>query len=90
MNVNLSEALFDVAKIDDLMYAIERSFFDLDIAPEDLPKAERAMNVFYAMWDTVNSLSRNLEKLEGDEKVVDVIYAARETRCANCSLKKKE
>ena len=32
----------------------------------------------------------NLEKLEGDERVVDVIYAARETRCENCSLKKKE
>lgn len=90
MNMNLSEALSDVAKIDALMYAIERSFFDIGVDPEDLAKADRGMNVFYAMWDVVGSLSNNLEKLAGDERVVDALNAAKESRCANCTLKKKE
>lgn len=68
MNMNLIDAISNVGKIDALMYAIERSFFDIEVNPADMKKADRAMNVFYATWGIVDSLAANLEQLEKDER----------------------
>lgn len=72
MNMNLIDAISNVGKIDALMYAIERSFFDIEVNPADMKKADRAMNVFYATWGIVDSLSANLEQLEKDERAAKV------------------
>ena len=72
MNMNLIDAISNVGKIDALMYAIERSFFDIEVNPADMERADRAMNVFYATWGIVDSLSANLEQLEKDERAAKV------------------
>lgn len=68
MNMNLVDAICNVEKIDALMYAFERSFFDLEVVPADIKKANRATNVFYSMWEIVDCLSANLEQVEKDEQ----------------------
>lgn len=80
MNMNLIDAISNVGKIDALMYAIERSFFDIEVNPADMKKADRAMNVFYATWEIIDSLSANLEQLEKDERAAK----------ANCPSKRGE
>lgn len=79
MNKNLNEAIAAVERADALMFAIESCFLDFDILPEEMERANRGVHTFYALWDAVRSARAELEKLEGDRRVVDVIYAVRTT-----------
>lgn len=75
MNKNLEKALFDVEKAKGIIYAIKASYFDIEVAEEDLEKNDRFQNTFYALEDIVDNLKRDLERLSSDERVADVILA---------------
>ena len=47
----------------------------------------RGVHTFYALWDAVRSARAELEKLEGDRRVVDVIYAVNRVRQDDSTLK---
>lgn len=75
MNRNFEKAIYDIEKVEDLMYAIESIYLSTEVMPKELGKADKAVNTFYALWDEINNVTEALEKLVGDEKVVDAIYA---------------
>ena len=77
MNKNLENAINNAAKIDAIMYAMDHTFSDLIVKPEYIDEANRAQNAFYTAWDLVTQLQDDLEKLRGDEQVVNVILAAK-------------
>lgn len=75
MNKNLNEALFDIGKVDALMYAFEHTYLDIETVPEEYERADAGVNAFYAIWDAVKKLKEDIERLVGDDQVVDAIYA---------------
>lgn len=80
MNKNLNDAIDAVERADALMYAIENCYLTFTISPDEMELANRGVHTFYALWDAVRSAREALDKLEGDRKVVDVIYAVNATR----------
>lgn len=80
MNKNLDNAILDIAKVEALMYAIEAAFLTIDVAPDQLKKADRAVNAFYALWDEIDKVSEDIDLLFGDETVVDAIYAVNDVK----------
>ncbi len=89
MNKNLFNAISDNEKVDALMYAIESTYLDIEIVPEEFEKVNRAINAFYALWDAIHKVAEDLEKLAEDARVVDVIAAAEKVRSSNCCLTTK-
>lgn len=77
MNRNLMGAASAVRKADALLYAFEKTYLDHVGSDCDWEMSNRAAYAFYAIWDAVREASENLDRLEGDERVVDVILAAR-------------
>lgn len=86
MNKNLSNARLGIEKVEGIMYAIESTYLTIDVVPEQLDKADKAVNTFYALWDCIRNVKDDLEKLSGDERVVDVIRAVNEERRKNRTL----
>lgn len=80
MNRNLNEAIFGIGKVDALMSAIESCCLDIEVAPEERGKSELLGYLFYVLWDEIKKLSGDLERLCEDCQIVDVIYAANESR----------
>lgn len=87
MNKNLNDAIAAVERADALMFAIESCFLDFDILPEEMERANRGVHTFYALWDAVRSARAELEKLEGDRRVVDVIYTVNRVHKDDSTLK---
>ena len=87
MNRNLNEAIAAVERADALMFAIESCYLDFDILPEEQERANRGVHTFYALWDAVRAARSELEKLDGDRRVVDVIYAVNRVRQDDSTLK---
>jgi len=87
MNKNLNDAIDSVRKADALMFVIESTYLDFDIEPEYAEKAGRGVYTFYALWDAIKAAEESLERLEGDRKVVDVIYAVNRVRQDGSTLK---
>ena len=50
MNRNLNEAIFDIAKVEAIMFAFENTYLELDVAPADRARADMATDAFYAIW----------------------------------------
>ena len=80
MNRNLNEAVFSVGKVDALMSAIENCCLDIEAVPEEREKSALLGYLFYVLWDEIRKLSGDLERLCEDCQIVDVIYAAKESR----------
>ena len=80
MNKKLDNALLDIAKVNSLMFAIEAAFLDINVEPEQLEKADHAINAFYALWDEIHKVEEDIDLLAGDEMVVDAIYAVNDVR----------
>ena len=80
MNRNLNEAVFSVGKVDALMSAIENCCLDIEAVPEERENSELLGYLFYVLWDEIRKLSGDLERLCEDCQIVDVIYAAKESR----------
>lgn len=80
MNRNLNKAIDEAGKADALMFAIEKAYLDFDFMPEEMERANRGVNAFYALWDIVHRIAKSLDDLAGDADVVDAIKAARESK----------
>lgn len=80
LNKNLENAMYDIEKVDGLMYAIETSFLDIEVKDHEFKRAEAGINTFYALWDAVKKVRKDIDKLKDDEKVVDAIYAVNKFR----------
>ena len=53
-------------------------------------KPYTAAYTFYAIWDEIRMVSDDLERLAGDARVVDAIYAANDVRKRNRTLKTED
>lgn len=80
MNANIKKAVFDIEKVDGIMYAIENSCLDLEVMPESKERYNQGVAVFYALWDAIRNVSDDIERIADDEKVVDAIYAVNDVR----------
>ena len=80
MNQHLTKAAEAAAKADALMYAIETCYMDPDVDAPDPERTRREEATFYALWDAIRSAQTEIERLEGDSKTVDAIYAANAVR----------
>lgn len=60
MNRNLNEAIFDIAKVEAIMFAFENTYLELDVAPADRARADMATDAFYALWDAIRKVSDDL------------------------------
>lgn len=90
MNKHLDKAILDIDKVDALMYAFEHTFLDFTCLGEEQKKYDRGTAAFYALWDAINTVAQDLEKLAGDELVVDAIYAVNDVQRVKSSLKTEE
>ena len=80
MNTVLNEALLDIEKAKAVMYAYEKAYLAIEVEPEDREKADYAISMFYVLKDIIEGLSDKLDRLDGDCRVVDAIYAANDVR----------
>lgn len=80
MNKNLVRAIDKVEKADAISFAIEKAYLDYEFLPEELERANRGVNAFYALWDIIKGIAIDLEELAGDEEVVDVLKAVEKRR----------
>lgn len=80
MNTVLNEAMLDIEKAKAVMFAYERTYLDLEVEPEDREKADLAISMFYVLQDIIEGLSDKLDRLDGDCRVVDAIYAVNDVR----------
>lgn len=87
MNKHLNEAIFDIAKVDALMYSIEKAYLDLEVMPQERERMDRGAYAFYALWDAIRKVADDLEMLSGDCRVVDAIYAVNDVRRRESTLK---
>lgn len=75
MNKNLTNAAMKATQMKALLVAIEDSMAKVEVLNETLDDMDAAMNLLYLAEEVMNGLSMDIEKLQGDEKVVDVISA---------------
>lgn len=75
MNKNLTNAAMKATQMKALLVAIEDSMAKVEVLNETLNDMDAAMNLLYLAEEVMNGLSMDIEKLQGDEKVVDVISA---------------
>ena len=87
MNRNLNEAIFDIAKVEAIMFAFENTYLE---APADRARADMATDAFYALWDAIRKVSDDLDRLAGDCRVVDAIYAVNDVRRRVGTLKTED
>ncbi len=90
MNTHLSEAIRKIDTAKALMYAYEKTFLDLEVAPHDRERADMAASTFYQIWDILREVSGELELLDGDRRVVDAIYAVNDVRRRESTLKTED
>ncbi len=63
MNNNLGKALLDIGKAKGVMSAIESAYLTIEVMPHELERADNAINAFYALWDIINDLSKDIDAL---------------------------
>lgn len=80
MNKNLTEAIFEIEKVEAILATVEKLYLDFDVLPEEKKRLDQGVYVFYALWDAVKKVADDLDKLSGDCKVVDAIYAVNDVR----------
>lgn len=51
---------------------------------------DRRVNMFYALWDAIQKVADNLDRLSGDARVVDAIYAVNDVRRRTSTSKTKD
>lgn len=73
MNKYLSDAMFELGKADSLLDAIEGMYMDMEIAPEDMEKANRRDYMFYILKDTVKKAMELLDSYTAECRIVNVL-----------------
>ena len=86
MNSNLRRAIEDLDKVDALMYVIEKSCLNLEVYEESQRDYDRGTGAFYALWDAINKVAEDLDRLTSDEMVIDAIYAVNDVKRQKGSL----
>ena len=71
MNEKIEKAIFDLEKVDALMYAIENSCLDLDVFPGSKKAYDKGVVAFYALWDAIDRVADDLETLEHGKNETD-------------------
>lgn len=66
------------------------AYLELDVAPADRARADMATDAFYALWDAIRKVSDDLDRLAGDCRVVDAIYAVNDVRRRVGTLKTED
>lgn len=69
---------------------LEQGYLELDVAPADRARADMATDAFYALWDAIRKVSDDLDRLAGDCRVVDAIYAVNDVRRRVGTLKTED
>ncbi len=83
MNSTLTKAAERAAQAEALMNAIEKVAAGIEIGPQYIGQADRAENLFYLAEDLVCRIKADIEKLQTDERIVDVFRAAHDYRVEN-------
>lgn len=73
MNKYLSDAMFELGKADSLLDAIKGMYMDMEIAPEDMEKANRRDYMFYILKDTVKKATELLDGYTAECRIVNVL-----------------
>ena len=82
MNAKLEKAMYDIEKVDALMYAIENSYLDLEVPSHEAAKLDGLVSAFYALWDEISQVAADINDVIEEGKVVDAIYAVNDVRRA--------
>lgn len=71
----------DIAKLDALMEAFERSFLHLvDLGEEDADEREKGTLAFYAIRDLATKIIGEMDELKGHMEVCDAVAAVNFTK----------
>lgn len=89
MNAKLQKTIFDMEKVKAMMFAVE-PYLTMDSIAEEHEMVDRGGYLFYALWDAINLVAEDLDRLSGDCLVVDAIYAVNDVRQRASTLKTKE
>ena len=73
-----------------ILFAFENTYLELDVAPADRARADMATDAFYALRDAIRKVSDDLDRLAGDCRVVDAIYAVNDVRRRVGTLKTED
>lgn len=72
------------------VFILSDLYLELDVAPADRARADMATDAFYAIWDAIRKVSDDLDRLAGDCRVVDAIYAVNDVRRRVGTLKTED
>ena len=78
------------SNVNNLENSTIHSYLELDVAPADRARADMATDAFYAIWDAIRKVSDDLDRLAGDCRVVDAIYAVNDVRRRVGTLKTED
>lgn len=90
MNKEVSKARDDINKVDALMFAIENTYLDYTVVPEERERYNRGAEVFYLLWDVIKQVSDDIEVLEKAARNVRLKREESNRTYRVCTLKKKE
>lgn len=90
MNKEVSKARDDINKVDALMFAIENTYLDYTVAPEEKKRYNRGAEVFYLLWDAIQQVSDDIESLEKIARKIRLQNEESSRTYHMCTLKKKD
>lgn len=80
MNRNVERAQLDIEKVDAIMKAIENTYLDLEVVPDEAEKYDSAVTAFYALWDLVGQVREDINRLTKDLRIIDVVEATQRSQ----------
>lgn len=83
MNRTLIDAAEKAAQAEALIKATEMIFAKIELGSQSITQSDRVENLLYIAEDLIGSLQDDIEKLQYDEKIVDVFSAAHQLRIEN-------
>ena len=75
MNRNVERAMLDVGKVEALMRAIENTYLDFEVDPDEFDRYNDGVTAFYALWDSIKMVRSDIDRLAKDARVIDVVEA---------------
>lgn len=79
MNRNLERAIEDIRKTEALMFAYEQTYLDVESDIESFETTENRQYAFYAIVDFIKTVSKDIDRLTEDTRIVDVVEAIART-----------
>ena len=75
MNKNVERAQLDIEKVEAVMKAIDNTYLDLNVVPDEAEKYDNAVTAFYALWDFLGQVREDINRLTKDLRIIDVVEA---------------